>query len=202
MKRKDGTGHIRSDGRIHFSINNERKLGHILVAEKALGKPLPKGAQVHHMDRNPSNNDPRNLVICPSDSYHSLIHQRMRALEACGNANYLKCRFCKQYDDPKNMYVTKTGRTGTHRACTRLYQRSNYELKERFISVKKEQKLLFDKLANQTTRNKTHCVNGHAFTEENTYMTKIQGGKYYARVCRQCKANKIREKRAKQKNQP
>ncbi len=52
---------------------------HIVIAEKALGKPLPKGAEVHHVDGNRANNDPRNLVICPNRAYHSLIEARTRA---------------------------------------------------------------------------------------------------------------------------
>jgi CRISPR/Cas system-associated exonuclease Cas4 (RecB family) len=47
---------------------------HVAVAEAALGKKLPKGAVVHHVDLNPLNNDASNLVVCPSQSYHLLLH--------------------------------------------------------------------------------------------------------------------------------
>src|SRR5882762_7193261 len=70
------------------------KLEHVLVAEKALGKALPEGAEVHHIDGNPSNNDSRNLVICPNHAYHFLIEARTRAYKACGNPNWAKCRYC------------------------------------------------------------------------------------------------------------
>jgi len=63
-------------------------LEHVRVAEKALGKPMPPGAVVHHIDENKQNNVSTNLVICPSSTYHQLIHVRMRALAACGNANW------------------------------------------------------------------------------------------------------------------
>jgi len=53
---------------------------HIRVAEKALGKRLPKGAVIHHIDEDHSNNAPANLVICPNQSYHMTIHNRMRKL--------------------------------------------------------------------------------------------------------------------------
>jgi len=48
------------------------------IAEQALGKPLPKGALVHHADGNALNNDPENLVICPDNAYHNLLHKRLR----------------------------------------------------------------------------------------------------------------------------
>lgn len=58
---------------------------HIQLAEKALGKKLPPGAEVHHLDNNPRNNATTNLVICPSKSYHNLLHKRGRDL---GYENY------------------------------------------------------------------------------------------------------------------
>jgi hypothetical protein len=54
---------------------------HTLVAEKALGKSLPFGAVVHHIDSNRQNNNPSNLVICQNHSYHRLLHCRMKVRE-------------------------------------------------------------------------------------------------------------------------
>jgi HNH endonuclease len=68
---------------IMIRLDNKYKGEHILFAEKALGKPLPKGAVVHHMDRDGTNNNtksPWNLVICPNQGYHMLLHARARAL--------------------------------------------------------------------------------------------------------------------------
>lgn len=57
---------------------NESRPAHIVVAEKALGKRLPPGAIVHHVDEDKLNYAGTNLVICPNQAYHMLIHQRMR----------------------------------------------------------------------------------------------------------------------------
>ena len=89
---------------------------HILICEKALGKPLPLGAEPHHVDGNRSNNSRGNLVLCQDHEYHMLLEQRIRAYHACGHANWLKCSFCKKYDDPSNMKVSKRrGRSKTNR---------------------------------------------------------------------------------------
>jgi hypothetical protein len=95
------------------------------VAEKALGKPLPRGAVVHHIDENPLNNEKTNLVICPSPGYHKILHQRLDAFKACGNYNWKKCTFCKTYDDPVNMKQEKSGRH-VHAKCRSQVARKRY----------------------------------------------------------------------------
>lgn len=106
---------------------------HRVLAEKALGKPLPAGAVVHHLDGNPRNNANTNLVICPDENYHNLLHIRLAAYQACGNADYLKCYVCKEYDSITNLHeVRKAGRRVTtfyHSACRKAYRkqyRENY----------------------------------------------------------------------------
>jgi len=84
---------------------------HIVLAEKALGKPLPPKAEIHHHGPKIE----QRLVICEDRSYHTLIENRTKALKACGNANWLKCYKCKQYDAPENIVVTKSNKY--HRAC-------------------------------------------------------------------------------------
>ena len=69
-------------------------LEHISIAERAIGQPLPSGAVVHHVNEIKDDNRHENLVICESRAYHLLLHQRMRAYHACGDANARKCSFC------------------------------------------------------------------------------------------------------------
>lgn len=126
-KRPNGSGTIMKSG--HVSIRNKGviKYEHVIVAEKALGRELPNGAQVHHVNLDPSDNRPSNLVICPDDSYHKLLHKRLRAYEESGNANYRQCHFCHQYDDPQRMFVSN--RTACHRECRREYENKRYHEK-------------------------------------------------------------------------
>jgi hypothetical protein len=99
-------------------------LDHVAIAEKALGKKLPTEAIVHHWDGNKVNNVNSNLVICPNQSYHVLMHKRMEAYLACGNANYRRCLFCKQYDDVSKMYIHVT--SYAHRRCHTAQAKRRY----------------------------------------------------------------------------
>jgi hypothetical protein len=75
-------------------------LKHILIAERALGRYLPNGAQVHHVDGNRLNNANGNLVICQDGEFHSLLHVRTRVLMAGGNPNTQRvCYVCRQPRD-------------------------------------------------------------------------------------------------------
>lgn len=82
-----------------------KKYDHVLVAEKALGKPLPDGALVHHWNEDRKDNRPENLAIFPGVAYHNLIHRRIRAYEKTGNADALMCRHCKEWSAPEDMQV-------------------------------------------------------------------------------------------------
>jgi len=83
---------------------------HVAVVEEVLGRRLPAGAEVHHVDLDPTNNRKDNLVVCPSHAYHMLLHQRTRALKECGNANFLRCFLCGKYNAPSDIQYAKDGK--------------------------------------------------------------------------------------------
>lgn len=80
---KAGTGRtINSKGYVTIWRDGKAYQEHVYLAEKALGKKLPVGAQVHHMNENKADNfTPFNLIICPDQAYHILLHKRMKDLE-------------------------------------------------------------------------------------------------------------------------
>ena len=93
------------------------------VAEKVLGRSLPTGVVIHHVDEDPTNNNNSNLVVCENQSYHFLLHRRMKALKACGHASWRKCQFCEEYDSLKNLYIAPNDRQSYHRSCHNQYQK-------------------------------------------------------------------------------
>lgn len=93
---------------------------HVAIVERALGKPLPKGAQVHHVNEIKTDNRPSNLVVCQDQAYHALLHQRAAALKACGQPDWRKCKFCKRWDSPGNLYIRK-GNGSSHVRCATEY---------------------------------------------------------------------------------
>lgn len=69
---------------------------HILIAEGALGRFLPKGAEIHHADQDRKNNANRNLVICQDRGYHLALHARLRVVAAGGSPDTHKiCQKCR-----------------------------------------------------------------------------------------------------------
>jgi hypothetical protein len=109
---------------------------HMLVAEAAMGKPLPRNALVHHVDEDPLNNANTNLVVCPGNQYHRIIHLRLEALKATGNANSLRCTYCKGWGLPPD--VERDSSKSFHRKCYHAHWRAwrarnhdRLEIKER-----------------------------------------------------------------------
>jgi hypothetical protein len=126
-KAANGDGYMQG-GYLGHQINGVRMFDHVRIAEAALGKPLPPGAVVHHVNEIKTDNRPTNLVICPDKAYHNLIHARMRAMDACGDPNKRPCRHCKRYDDLSNLKVHDRGTTESywHVQCARDDAKKRY----------------------------------------------------------------------------
>jgi hypothetical protein len=137
-----GGRRVRSDGYIYLWIPGYHRssknyvMEHIVIAETALGHHLPKGAEVHHANEKRGDNSNGNLVICQDVRYHRLLHRRLRAMKACGHADWKQCVFCKIWDDPKNMFINSQ-KTAYHVPCERENQRSRRIAK---LALKGEQK--------------------------------------------------------------
>lgn len=117
-----------SDGYVLLSRPNHHRAQacgyvqeHVVIVEEILGMLLPKKAIIHHANEKRSDNRPENLVVCQGMSYHKLLHRRMRALRACGHADWRRCVHCKKYDDSRNMYIN--GSKAQHRGCHAEYER-------------------------------------------------------------------------------
>jgi hypothetical protein len=115
-----------------YAERGERRI-HVLRAERALGRPLPKGAVVHHADGSTRADSP--LVICQDAAYHKLLHVRMRVRAAGGDPNTQRvCSTCRQPKDFAAFYTRKTiapgrshqaeaARTTTCKQCVAAHKR-------------------------------------------------------------------------------
>lgn len=105
-----------------MTYNGKVREVHLVKAEKALGKPIPKRADVHHANGKKYDSRNSNLVICQDRKYHLLLHTRLNALRECGNPNWRRCSYCHQYDSPANLSIGAT--YVYHKECVKKYARS------------------------------------------------------------------------------
>jgi hypothetical protein len=96
---------------------------HIIVIEEFLGYILPLKYRIHHKDGNKLNNDICNLIVCPNESIHRIIHTNEKSLREYGDAKGRKCCICHKYDMPNNMNHNVKSRNYIHRDCKIKYDK-------------------------------------------------------------------------------
>jgi hypothetical protein len=71
-------GRINDGSYIRVRVGGQYRREHRLIAERALGRPLARDEVVHHINSNPLDNRPENLLICSKSYHHSLEHRIRR----------------------------------------------------------------------------------------------------------------------------
>lgn len=125
---KYGEGYVNRNGYRTVSINGNVVFEHVAIAENALGRKLQGLEEVHHVNYQRADNRNVNLVICPDRKYHALLHLRTDALNACGNPQFRRCKYCRSFDDTANMKEVARNQF-MHLSCERKRGRERYQKK-------------------------------------------------------------------------
>lgn len=125
---------IRIDKNGYQVVKNTGEYVHRLVAEKALGRRLTSKEVVHHINGNPSDNTPANLLIC-TQKYHMNLHARERCIkEGYDPKEFIRCSGCNTYHRKTEFSTTNSHWSGYHPTC-RAY--TNKYRKERGMNTNK-----------------------------------------------------------------
>lgn len=70
-----------------------QRMEHIVIWEKVNGEPVPKGWVIHHLNEQPDDNDPANLLAMPLNLHRELHVQLSHLKLECVGLEYLKRRY-------------------------------------------------------------------------------------------------------------
>ena len=102
----------------HRAKSNGYVPEHILIAERAIGRPLPRSVPVHHVNEHKHDNRPENLVVCQDEKYHRLLHARARILKAGGVPGRDKiCGLCHMVKPLTEFYPYRKAVDGRDYRC-------------------------------------------------------------------------------------
>lgn len=101
-----------------YALCKKDKLVHREVVKVVLGRELLSSEVVHHVNYNRLDNRRENLVVCPDDSYHALLHCRTDAIEAGYSPDIHKyCYAHKEYHPKEEFGRNKRTVDGLHGMC-------------------------------------------------------------------------------------
>lgn len=127
------------------TVAGVRKVEARLIAERLIGRTLPTKAIIHHANEDGTDNRPENLVVCPDEAYHNLLHTRMRAQAATGDPNKRRCLLCKEWDLPTNMQWKKNAYAGSYRHSKCISIDNKLQHQRRLERLRATQKPLADR---------------------------------------------------------
>jgi len=112
---------IRNGGYILICIENHPRRDkrgyvreHILIMEQKLGRYLTAEEVVHHIDGNPSNNNPINLMLFPNQNEHASYHFKQNNFKRCGDPNqYIRKNNEQEYRKNYRLKLKKKNESGS-----------------------------------------------------------------------------------------
>lgn len=166
---------VRSDGYGGISYKSKPELVHRIIYEALVG-PIPEGLMLHHVCRNRACCNPQHL-----DPMTLSEHTRLEDNVSSRNKLKTHCPKGHPLSGDNVSYIPPNKRMPTGGRYCRTCKREA-------INACYQRKKLREGRTGIDNADKTHCIHGHPFSPENTYIW--ADGK---RQCKTCNRNRVRE---------